>query len=311
MAPATGAGLLQHAAEVVAGNLGEGLRRAVDGHPAQHRRGAQVGARGQVADQFGEDGHQLVVPPLPGRPLAVDQVAPRAGQRAQGLHQLVGDRAGPCPPRQQATRQQATRQRVGVDPVGFRPQAQTTGPRRRLVRIEQHDGVARLAQRVVERFPPAAGRLPPNQQGCRRAPLPQPLQPLGVARGRGGDRRALEADGATGRLPGADDMRGLGHVAADDAADLGGQQATHRLLRLDRAGGAGSDLTSRARFPSPGALAGLLRTQGAGVRPSTVRSREAGTGVFLRRSGRKERRRPFPARCPGRGSSRLPIPSQI
>jgi hypothetical protein len=288
--------------------LSHGLRRTVDGEQAQDGRRPQVGALGQRGDQLREDRHQFVVQPLAGGTLVLDQVAAGASQRAQRLHGLVRNAARACP-----SSQQAARQGVRIDAIGFGAQAQAGGPRRRLMRVEQQHLVARLRQGVIEGLPQAARRFHPDQQRRRLAPLLQPGQNVGMALGGGRNRRALEPPRAAGRLQGTDHRGGLGHVDAHDAADLGGQHATDLLWGLGGTVTTGKLLTSRTRSPSPWALASLrLRGgQGAGVRPSTVRQREAGTGVFPSRSSRKEGRRPFPARCLGRESSRLPTSIQI
>ncbi len=165
---------------------------------------------------------------------------------------------------------------MGVDAIGLGTQAQAGGPRRRLVGIEQQDGVAGLRQGVVERLPQAARRLQAEQQRSGLAPRAQPLQQLGVAHGRRRDRGALEPGGASRRLQRADDMGGLGHVDADDAADLGRQHGIH-LLR------GGLDGASRSGWQPPGlpravpfamgarTIRAGTQILGAGVRPSTVR----------------------------------------
>ncbi len=166
--------------------------------------------------------------------------------------------------------------------VARRPkQPQAGRPRRRLVRVEQHDGVASVAQGVVERFPPAARRLPPDQQVRRvircRGPLLPPTDQLSIAVGRRRDRRALEAHGAAGRFQRADDMRRLGDVDAHDVADLGRQQVilllTRLTVRCGRLGQPGSYLASRARSPSPWALTGLrLQVRCGAAHPGRRRS---------------------------------------
>ena len=101
-----------------------------------------------------------------------------------------------------------------------------------------------------------------------------------------------------GASSGAHHVAALGDVDPDDAAD---RRIQHRASSPPPAAAAaardgawpGSGLASRVRSPCPWALARPRRgAAGAAVRPSTVHAREAGAGVFLRRSRRRGATKP-------------------
>ncbi len=95
--------------------------------------------------------------------------------------------------------------------------------------------VACLGEVLVQRLPQRSGRLQPNQDLLRAAPRLQPSAQQTIAFRRGLNTARLVADGATRRLERADDVGLLGHIDADDAADLRWQHAAssfHRAPRL-------------------------------------------------------------------------------
>ncbi len=204
--PGSLTGPFQQTSQRAHGDLSQ-CRRSMLAQQSQDGRSRQVRPSRQMRWQFGKDGNQLILQPLPGRDLALHQIATGARQGAQGLHRFRWQNAGAC-----QSQLDPFGNCLRIERIGLGAQSQALRPGCRLVQIEDQHGIARVDEGIKQRFPQNAGRFHPDHRRRWIGPLLQLRHQLLIGISAGGNRPGLAQRRSGGPLHGTDSMRVFGDI---------------------------------------------------------------------------------------------------